>query len=203
MHLYGHFTNQGNAGGIGQNTDLLTFTKAGVAPGTFIDVSFAILVEGGIEGIGGSQGRWQLGADLGGGAYDISASAFNSDTTGYVGSPFGLYTATVTVQSDFQQPLDIELSASAVSQTGGEAVADLTNSLYWGGITGVSIGGVKVDGFTVTSASGTNWANSFIPTSGGVPEPAAWALMLTGFGAVGASLRLRRRPGQPFRPAIA
>jgi hypothetical protein len=30
-------------------------------------------------------------------------------------------------------------------------------------------------------------------TSGGVPEPAAWSLMLAGFGGLGAMLR-RRRP---------
>ena len=28
----------------------------------------------------------------------------------------------------------------------------------------------------------------------GVPEPASWALMLTGFGGLGAMLRARRRP---------
>jgi hypothetical protein len=30
-------------------------------------------------------------------------------------------------------------------------------------------------------------------TSGAVPEPATWALMIVGFGAVGATLRSRRR----------
>lgn len=33
-------------------------------------------------------------------------------------------------------------------------------------------------------------------TSGGVPEPAAWALMIVGFGGVGALLRRRRRTQQ-------
>jgi hypothetical protein len=41
---------------------------------------------------------------------------------------------------------------------------------------------VRLDNFSVTAAS----------PPGGVPEPAAWALMLTGFGAGGAMLRRRR-----------
>jgi hypothetical protein len=54
----------------------------------------------------------------------------------------------------------------------------------------------------VESAGGTfnNWSNNgqehaFYLTgeSNGVPEPAAWALMITGFGLAGASLRSRRR----------
>ena len=195
MHLYGHFINQGNAGGFGQNTDLLTFTAPGVATGTLIDVTFGMLVEGnGIQGVGGSEGRWGLQADLGGGFYDINAFARQNAGAGYVGAPFGLYSATVTLQAGFAVPLDIELTASAVSVSGGEAVADLTDSLYWTGISGVSVGGQALDNFTVTSASGTDWAHSFVPiASGGVPEPAAWAMLLLGFGGLGAAMRARRR----------
>lgn len=40
----------------------------------------------------------------------------------------------------------------------------------------------------------TNGDGDFIiKSSGGVPEPAAWALMLVGFGGLGAALRSRRR----------
>jgi hypothetical protein len=194
MHLYGHFVNQGNASGLGQITDLLTFSAPGVATGTLIQVTFGMLVEGGIDGVGGSEGRWQLQSDLGGGFYDINAFARNSGLGGYQGSPFGLYSATVTLQAGFAAPLDIELGASGVSISGGEAVGDLTDSLYWTGISSFKVGGVEHDDFTVTSASGTNWANSFVPVaSGGVPEPATWAMMLLGFGGLGAAMRARRR----------
>jgi hypothetical protein len=193
MHLYSHYTNGGNAIAWGANRDLLTFTAPGVADGTFLDVTFGILVEGnGVQAIGSAYGRWQLQADLGGGFYDIGAFQQYDQVNGLTGNAFGLFTATVQVQSGFQAPLVIELTGASVSDTGGEAVADLVDTLYWGGVTNVSVGGVSVDNYTLTSASGTDWANSFAPNPGAVPEPAAWATMLLGFGGLGATLRARR-----------
>ena len=51
------------------------------------------------------------------------------------------------------------------------------------------------DGFGFT-------ATSFVITSGGVPEPAGWALMITGFAGVGAAIR-RRRAREGLAPAPA
>jgi hypothetical protein len=50
---------------------------------------------------------------------------------------------------------------------------------------GPSCYGDNLGSFTVTSTGVS-------PSSGGVPEPATWALMLTGFGGMGAVLRRRR-----------
>jgi hypothetical protein len=45
-------------------------------------------------------------------------------------------------------------------------------------------------GYSVVMSDGI--VNGDAPVSGGVPEPAAWALMITGFGLAGAALRRRR-----------
>jgi hypothetical protein len=193
MHLVSQFTNAGNALAIGQIVDQLVFTAPGVAPGTPMQVNFSIRVEGAIEGSNnnGAAGEWLLQSNLGGGAYQINASAQDYGGKGYVGDPFGIFTGTATVFAGDVEGLDIELTASALSSTGDVAVADLSHTLLWDGISDVTVGGVAVNDFTVTSASGTNWANSFIPT--GVPEPAAWAMMLVGFGGLGATMRRRQR----------
>lgn len=65
----------------------------------------------------------------------------------------------------------------------GNAVADLGNSLYWGGIDRVTLAdGTAID-FSASSSSGIDYANSFIPTAD-VPEPntpALFALAMLGF----------------------
>ena len=51
--------------------------------------------------------------------------------------------------------------------------------------------GATIYGTVTTSVS---WQNEVtLPPSGAVPEPATWAMMLLGFGAVGVSMRRRRR----------
>jgi len=195
MHLFAHFLNSGHATGYGENRDLLTFTAPGVATGTLIQVTFKVLVDGNsIEGgAGGGQGRWALQADLGGGVFDINAGAQNDVINGYVGDAFGLFSATVTIQAGFEAPLAVELTGTAIASSGGEATADLGDSLYWGGITGVSVGGVALDEFTVTSASGTDWAQSFVPASTvPVPAPGGGLIFVGGLAALGMVRRRRQ-----------
>jgi len=58
-------------------------------------------------------------------------------------------------------------------------------------IEGVGIGG-KFFTFDTTNASTENYAKFSLATSGAVPEPSTWAMMILGFGAVGYSLRKRQ-----------
>jgi hypothetical protein len=196
MHLYSQFTNGGIAQGIGDIHDDMVFTAPGVATGTQMQITFGILVEGQLGSTGPqisseSAGEWNLHAGIGGGALPLNGSGQQFSTLGLVGDPLGFFTATETVQAGFSTPLDIELNATANASNGGSAVADLADTLEWGGISKVTVGGVAIDDFSVTSASGTNWADSFIPGPG-VPEPATWAMMLVGFGGLGGLLRRGR-----------
>ena len=56
--------------------------------------------------------------------------------------------------------------------------------------------GVPTVGCRLTTATAVTFA-----VSGGVPEPATWALMLLGFGGIG--LAMRRRPGPARTPLAA
>jgi len=74
------------------------------------------------------------------------------------------------------------------------AVCDAGNSAYWGGIRSVTdSNGAALSNWSVSSASGTDWQQSVIPTTGGVPEPSSWAMLIAGFGLVGAMQRRRQR----------
>ncbi|MEP6785204.1 MAG: PEPxxWA-CTERM sorting domain-containing protein [Sphingomonadales bacterium] len=50
--------------------------------------------------------------------------------------------------------------------------------------------GALADGLSFTSASGVLLQG--VPATGAVPEPASWAMMIVGFGAIGASMRRRQ-----------
>ena len=164
-----------NAVARGIIRDNLTFSAPGFATGTLADVTFSLLVNGtlSVGALGGSTASGGLEADRGGGFFDINknASLFGGGAFlpkhGYVGDPFGTYSATVALQLGFVAPLDIELTASA--QTGFDFVGsspssfDLAHSLYWGGIGAVTINGVAVNDFAMTSGSGTAYGTSLAP----------------------------------------
>ncbi len=80
-----------------------------------------------------------------------------------------------------------------IGATGDNEYRFLNNQATTGGSQTLSVNGVSGGN---GSYAGT-LAFSLVP-GGGVPEPASWALMLVGFGGVGALLRSNRR-----RPAMA
>lgn len=99
----------------------------------------------------------------------------------------------------------VEAGAFSLPDAPGNAATDFSHTLAWGGITGISAfdgaGNALAlpDGFRLSllsSTSGFNYWNAAGRnpfTSGAVPEPATWAMMILGFGAAGTVLRARRR----------
>ncbi|HZZ67493.1 MAG TPA: PEPxxWA-CTERM sorting domain-containing protein [Phenylobacterium sp.] len=73
----------------------------------------------------------------------------------------------------------------------------------WGNALGGPVSGVSTSAQWIWSASDPSGEAFFSTTltAGGVPEPAAWALLIVGFGLTGATLR-RRRALTPARVAI-
>jgi hypothetical protein len=73
------------------------------------------------------------------------------------------------------------------SGAGAAATLDYGNTVAWDGITGVfDQTGAPITNYSVLSESGFDYTQS------AVPEPAAWLLLIVGFGLCGASLRQQR-----------
>ena len=81
--------------------------------------------------------------------------------------------------------------AGAIASETASSDCDIGHSLYWGGIKFYTdLDGHRIDGVSVTSESGFDYTRSFFDQGGhSVPEPAAWALMVAGFGLVGGAMR--------------
>lgn len=85
-----------------------------------------------------------------------------------------------------------------VNLSGGAASFDLMNTITISDVFGFDAGGQRVSLSQVMSANGTALPFSSVPpATGAIPEPASWAMMLLGFGGIGAALR--RRHFQPGR----
>jgi hypothetical protein len=86
--------------------------------------------------------------------------------------------------------LELTTSAGGKSIKGSfvDARADFANTIEWLGL----VPSAASKGLTLTSGSGFDYLRGFAPPQGGVPEPASWALLITGFGLTGSMLRRRR-----------
>lgn len=176
--------------------DFYTINVLGQPLGTQGSLTYEIVLSGNLTvGTVGSQASWLLQTNAGGGAFDITKQGSLNALTGAHGDALTTYFVTGHFAVGDPVPLDVELTGSAQSShtfTGdGSASFDLSHSLYWGGITNVSIGGTPVNSYTLTSDSGTDWTRSFAPSTG-VPEPSTLVLLASGLLGLGRLIRSKQ-----------
>lgn len=177
-----------------QFNDLLNFTVVGAGPGTVTNITVSLLIEGvlGISDLRGGAGvsqnfyfgnaSVQYARYIGGGYAE--AYGFETDR-GWVSSAWdfstpgaakftGVYALTGAAQ-------ELGVYSALYAYAGGTGSANFFNTSKLS----LSLPG----GTSFGSASGT-----FLSAQANtVPEPASWAMLLTGFGLVGAMLRRRTR----------
>lgn len=77
-----------------------------------------------------------------------------------------------------------------------DEACDLSHSVYWEGIQSIHDSNGLVD-LSQASISGSSFnyllASPNAPNAAAVPEPTSWAMLLVGFGAIGGTIRARRR----------
>lgn len=72
-----------------------------------------------------------------------------------------------------------------------DATCAYAHTVKWGGVSQVfDATNAPISGATILGKTGVSYANSFAAT---VPEPSSWALLMSGFGLVGAVARRERR----------
>jgi hypothetical protein len=123
----------------------------------------------------------------------------------------GLFTFAIPFVFGTPFDLDYRFHGRAVSSPAnlagippyGFAWYDLSNSLLWGGISSVTVGGNTVN-YDFQSASGFDWRESSIPTNG-APEPTSLALVGLGLAALAwkrQSDRCRVTIGEHLNPRV-
>jgi hypothetical protein len=151
---------------------------------------------------------WTLGQFSGSGAANSGRGSRGEVFETSSGSPVEL--VSLLVRSG--ELVNLSFSANALANVTAfpgapaSATADFGHTLRWGGVTGITArdgSGNTIDlpdGFALSMSSdmsGFDYWNAAGPnpftTTGGVPEPASWAMMLLGFFGMGGVVRSRRR----------
>jgi hypothetical protein len=118
------------------------------------------------------------------------------------GTEFGFQDNANTDTADFT---DSQLIIGDAVGGDGAAPWEMTFTSLSGAFGGLSLASSNFDGLTYSlagntitidwaggSAADTNYTATFDIAPAGVPEPATWAMMLVGFGAIGLGMRRRR-----------
>jgi hypothetical protein len=149
------------------------------------------------------------------GTTPVTATIGNTVTQGSVASPFsfvdefrftigptgggliGTGSGSVITSTAFQfTPTDLDFTRILVNGTELTITRNALGLVESAGASGVSIFSGRENNITVEGLSrglGSYGGNlTFIPNA--VPEPGTWAMMLLGFGAMGVSMRRRRKP---------
>jgi hypothetical protein len=172
-------------------TDNLHFTVAGATASSVTDITAQFTLDGNFA-VGNPTGNqasllWQTG--LGSSGVQVSYAGINGIFQLYNFSQSG------SVKIIKNTPQKIVYDAT-MEIDGASAVVPITQNLYLGVDSGWALnyqntGTIKLilpPGVTYTSDSGV-----FLTGASAVPEPTTWALMLAGFGGLGAALRVHRR----------
>jgi hypothetical protein len=199
--------------------DNLTFHVAGAGANTVTDITMLFKIDGSAttdhDILYGSQ-FMGLNYSFGLGGTNFNQGARWAPQTGGTGvegaSPVYIDDVSINSGAGNLQIVGIDQIADTPEDTELKVTYQLTGSSITAGVfDGLSLGcldGVSCDwantssvsfdlptNVTLTSASG-----DFLTAAGGVPEPASWAMMIVGMGALGAGLRKKRgrAAGRPF-----
>ncbi len=115
-------------------------------------------------------------------AHDGSVATASHWNVGAIGNVYAVYTFAAAITAgramdmDFYLEMNSRLNAAGPAATGTMSADAPT--IYWGGISQVTDWYGRVVDYSVTSASGFNYALSAVPSP--APEPSTWVMLLAG-----------------------
>lgn len=115
-----------------------------------------------------------------GGAFTVTAP-ISFDASGWA---IGAVTMTAITQAESSARPFQPFSGAPIDGADARASAAFGHTLYWGGISSLTIDGVEYSGYELVSASEADYRFSTAP----VPEPGTFALLLAGLAVVGRRL---------------
>lgn len=166
----------------------VSFSSAG-GFAAVVDHGFPALTPSGTNIFGGTTADGRLGytSTISAAFFDPFNSATKATTTRVrvLGDLYGIGSGTITLTAYDQFGAVLAQSTDTDDKPFGQGPV-------------VEVNAAGIHSITLVGTSGTVGFDNFefesvTPISGGVPEPATWAMMLLGFGALGAEMR-RRRP---------
>jgi hypothetical protein len=203
------------AGSAAHAGELLTdgsFETPAIGSGNY---TYPGLPNGTITPIGATQGGWTFGGSALVGATGSNAWYGDAPPAGQDGDQFAALQEQSTLSQTFNMVgSTLDLSWIAAGRPSfGCCNGDQTYAVILNGVTLGSFSTVSGEAFTAENlvahglTSGQAYTLTFqgladsdetafidkVSATGAVPEPAAWALMILGFGGVGAALRSKRR----------
>lgn len=198
----------GGSSAYAEYNDTFLLRSNAFEDGVLATITADILVSGSAGGVysgdfwSGSV-SWRATTAMNGQSYVDAYSGQGNAQNGFhgSGSPFGLRTVTFDVV--FGQAANVILRVETIASAGAggfgynDAVftSDLGHTVSWQGISKLVVGGQEVTDYAAFSPdTGFDFVRGFQSPTGAVPEPSSWALMIAGFGLLGATCRLRRRP---------
>lgn len=115
------------------------------------------------------QPGWLVTFGYGAQATWASAAPWEEFTVNGVATAPGTGLVALAVPFTVGDTLKIQMTANARASAQGDlsgsasADANLANSLYWGGITSITVGGITTTNFIALSPTGTDWKRSYVP----------------------------------------
>lgn len=195
-----------------ESSDVLFASAGGYAAGTEAMIVTRVSITGNSGVVGSGQfwsgsSSWRATGQINNDSFVksavFSADGINGITQDY-GDPLGSFLQTFRIVLGQNNRVILRGETWASGNAGGfgansvGANADLGRTIAWSGIEGMTIGGAAVTDFTAFSPdTGFDFRQGYF-AAGAVPEPATWAMMVFGFGALGGALRRRRRVRTEF-----